>query len=161
MYFKKYFAVFSFLILSTSVESQIYNITGSLDTLSRSCPSGTTYLGPNKAHEHGGSCVSSSGWPPLDAIYTLDKESCSDMDMIYVGPWKAYKHGGFCVNRGRAFPSLSRDCSAYNPPQANYIRTMYLNNIESQVGEFVYVGPRKAHEHGGYCYSAYNSSFLP
>lgn len=153
--------VVAFLSLSTiSVEAaaqQFIEITGSLDTLSRSCPSGSVYLGPNKAHEHGGSCVSNAtGWPPLDAIYTLDKESCSHMNMTYVGPWKADEHGGFCVNRGRAYPTLSRDCSPYNVPAANYTRTMYLNNIEEQSGEFVYVGPRKAHEHGGYCYSAHN-----
>ena len=152
-------------VFFASINIDAQGITSSMDTLSRNCPPESLYLGPNKAHEHGGSCINPTQFlmPILDAIYTLDKQSCAAMDMIYVGPWDARRHGGFCVSRGRAYPTMSRDCSwanlQYGTGHYSYSRKQNYYpqfDSETQSGEFVYVGPKKAHEHGGYCYSVYN-----
>ncbi|EGM76751.1 hypothetical protein Rhein_2987 [Rheinheimera sp. A13L] len=85
----------------------INNYTGAVYTLrSESCPTinpNMVYVGPWKAHEHGGYCVKGTAEPTLNrhscgasVVSTGKNTETQTGRTVYVGPRKAHEHGGHC-----------------------------------------------------------------
>lgn len=101
-------------------------------TLTKDCGPGV-YAGPNKAEQHGGVCLFSSGDCAIVTKYTLTK-NCGP-GWVYAGPNRPDLHGGTCM----------RVTGGYR------LYTSYIQDLSKDCGIGMYVGPNRPDIHGGYC----------
>lgn len=111
------------------------------------CDSNEVYVGPNKASEHGGTCLKAA-CGSIRTNYNKTGNCNNTGNWVYAGVSQPKLHGGHCVK--------------LDHKTGQKLLSRQVNSKNSCAGGEAFVGPNKPGEHGGTCLSvANNPKFKP